>query len=292
MILTSETYNQDCIIGMQSIDSKSINAIITDPPYKYLDHKLDLDFNESQFFEQAKRVLKDNGFIILFGRGKAFYRWCVMLENLGFEFKEEIIWNKTQGSSPLLLLQRIHETIAVFTKKNGKIKKVMQPYIEQKQFDHKNILADINRLKTCFNNSEVFKDIMNYLDNGIIKTRFYKPNHGITQSNSHKNGSCIQHISPLKAMLHGTQLRSVIRINRDHYNTSHPTQKPVRLMELLIQLVCNPNDTIIDPFLGSGSTRIAAMNTSMNFIGYEIDTEYFNMQEKRYQDFVSQTRTF
>ncbi len=98
---TIELLHGDCIDLLPKIPDGSIDAIITDPPYGYLNNqKLDIPFNEEVFFLEAKRILKHAGFIVLFGRGTAFYRWNTILADLGFTFKEEIIWFKNQSTSP------------------------------------------------------------------------------------------------------------------------------------------------------------------------------------------------
>lgn len=61
----------------------------------------------------------------------------------------------------------------------------------------------------------------------------------------------------------------------------HPTQKSLKLMQELIEIHTNPNDIIIDPFMGSGSTGVACQNLNRNFIGIELSKEYFNMAQKR-----------
>lgn len=61
----------------------------------------------------------------------------------------------------------------------------------------------------------------------------------------------------------------------------HPTVKPIKLMEYLIKLVTPPSGTVLDPFMGSGSTGIAAKNLSFNFIGCELNEEYFEIAKKR-----------
>jgi DNA modification methylase len=61
----------------------------------------------------------------------------------------------------------------------------------------------------------------------------------------------------------------------------HPTQKPVRLMEYLITKLTKPGDTVFDPFMGSGTTGVACINTGRNFIGCEIDSGYFDIARKR-----------
>ena len=61
----------------------------------------------------------------------------------------------------------------------------------------------------------------------------------------------------------------------------HPTVKPIKLMEYLIKLVTPPNGTVIDPFMGSGSTGVAAKNLGFNFVGIELNDEYFEIAKKR-----------
>ena len=57
-------YNVDCLSFMKTLPDESVDVICTDPPYKYLDHKLDRDFDEQVFFDEAVRLLKDGGWII------------------------------------------------------------------------------------------------------------------------------------------------------------------------------------------------------------------------------------
>lgn len=61
----------------------------------------------------------------------------------------------------------------------------------------------------------------------------------------------------------------------------HPTQKPVKLLKHIINIASNPNDVIFDPFMGVGSTGVAATELNRDFIGCEIDTSYFLAAKKR-----------
>ena len=72
----------------------------------------------------------------------------------------------------------------------------------------------------------------------------------------------------------------------------HPTQKPVALYDWLLSKYAKEGDLILDTHLGSGSSRIAAYKGGFNFVGFEIDAEYYEKQEKRFNDFKSQLRLF
>ena len=66
--------------------------------------------------------------------------------------------------------------------------------------------------------------------------------------------------------------------------TKHPTQKPVALLEYLIKTYTNEGDTVLDNVMGSGSTGVACLNTNRNFIGIELDEEYFEIAKKRIEE--------
>jgi len=72
----------------------------------------------------------------------------------------------------------------------------------------------------------------------------------------------------------------------------HPTEKPVALYAWIFSRYAKPNYKIIDTHLGSGSSRIAAYDAGLDFVGYEIDKEYFDKQEERFAAYTAQTSLF
>ena len=62
---------------------------------------------------------------------------------------------------------------------------------------------------------------------------------------------------------------------------NHPTQKPLSIMKQLIEIVTNPDDIVLDPFMGSGSTCVAAALTGRRYIGIELSEEYYNIASAR-----------
>ena len=83
-----------------------------------------------------------------------------------------------------------------------------------------------------------------------------------------------------------------IRGRNKQQKTIHPTQKPTALYEWLLMNFAQKGDLILDTHLGSGSSRIAAYKGGFNFVGFEIDSEYYQKQEKRFNEFKSQLRLF
>lgn len=269
----------DCIKLMKEIPSKSIDCILTDPPYLYLkNQEFDKPFDEKFFFNEINRIIKDSGFIVLFGRGSSFYRWNTILNNLGFEFKEEIIWNKRQTSNLVGAITRVHETISIHSKK-GKLNLVKLPYIESKMNDLQSLINDINRLKSALNNPKSLQNIEKYIDKKLIE--YNKQNvtkHSITTSITKSYDRAVR---VYKAFDEGLKPKSIIECNREHFKLLHPCQKPVALLEILLKITSNDGDLILDPFMGSGSAGIACINTNRNFIGFEINNNYFEIAKNR-----------
>ena len=97
--------------------------------------------------------------------------------------------------------------------------------------------------------------------------------------------SCLNSVRIVKVLWAGYK-------KADNEDRFHPTQKPVRLYDWILMNFAKPNDLILDTHLGSGSSRIAAYKGGFNFVGFEIDQEYYEKQEKRFNDFKSQLRLF
>ena len=280
-----QLYNADNLEIMATLPDESIDVVCIDPPYLYLkNQKLERPFDEQKFFAECKRLLTKKGFIVMFGRGTSFYRWNTMLDGLGFVFKEEVIWDKSMGSSPLSTMNRIHETISILTK-GGIINKVKVPYTEMKGHDIDSIVKDISKIKSALKNTEKLNYLLDFLDNKrsdwYLNTRFTK--HSVTTDIRNSGDRAV---NVLASICNGLNEKTIIKQVRDHYNTIHPTQKPVRLLERLLALVIpkdKPREEVVvaDFFAGSMSCMEAVHNMGMKGIATEIDQEYFEKGKQR-----------
>lgn len=279
-------YNDDNLNIMAKMPNESIDVICIDPPYLYLkNQKLERVFDEDNFFAECKRLLTKNGFMVMFGRGVSFYRWNTILDSLNFEFKEEIVWDKSQSSSPLMKVSRVHETVSIFTKGKGVINKVKVPYIEIKKYDIGSLVTDVKRFKSGFNNTSSFDAVLEFLENNnlvakepphinqVTNSNLTKPDRcasiaksiqdGITEKTiirtdriscdtfskhnvtSDKRKSGDRCVNTIQSLEFGLTEKTIIKQVRDHYTSIHPTQKPVRLLERLLALVI-PSDKPIE----------------------------------------------
>ncbi len=94
------------------------------------------------------------------------------------------------------------------------------------------------------------------------------------------------------AKIYKYSIHKVIAQRKSDGGKIHPTQKPVKLYEWLLMNYAKEGDKILDTHLGSGSSRIAAYNLGFDFTACELDTEYFEAQEKRFQQHIAQQRLF
>ena len=240
-------YKGDCLEIMKTIQDKSIDAIITDPPYGTTACKWDSVIPFDLMWEQLNRIIKPNGAIVLFGSQP--FTSALISSNYKM-FKYEWIWEKASGSNFAVVKYqpfKEHENIVVFGK--GRVN-----YYPIKQ-ERKG--SGLNRLKAEYKSNTVSGETINKLKSNRKGKKYDKL----------RNPSSVQYFN-----------------NRDKFRGFHPTQKPIALMEYLIKTYTNENETVLDFTMGSGSTGVAAVNNNRNFIGIELDDKFFEIAEQRIKE--------
>ncbi|MDR1469334.1 MAG: site-specific DNA-methyltransferase [Spirochaetaceae bacterium] len=248
--------------------------IFTDPPFLYLKQDFDKPFDESLLFENAKRILPDNGFISLFGRGTSFYRWNTRLAELGFKFREELVWDKRRSSGIAKHITRVHETISVHTKKTGILNTPRVPYEEMRAYSLDRIAYDLRRISSRLDKPDGIEKLKIVIAEKKARLEFdAHSKYGVSFSEDRMYAdTCCERLCMIE---NGMLEKSIISIGRTHCNAVHPTQKPTYLAKRIIALISSPGDTIYDPFMGSGSFGVACMDMGRKYIGSEISAEYY-----------------
>ena len=237
----------DCLEVMKSIPDGSVDAIITDPPYGTTACKWDSVINFDLMWEQLNRIIKPNGAIVLFGSEP--FSSALRMSNIK-NYKYDWVWYKNAVSgfaNAKRQPMRNHELISVFYNKQCKY----YPIKESRDLSKKSI----ERHKYNFNTTTEIKSNVY----GEMKRIKNKPN-DLCYPKTIKKFNCIVNNSKQRV---------------------HPTQKPVALMEYLIKTYTNENETVLDFTMGSGTTGVAAKNLNRNFIGIEMDSNYFDIAEQR-----------
>ena len=241
----------ECIEQMKLIPDGSIDAIITDPTYGTTACKWDSVIHFEPMWEQLNRIIKPNGAIVLFGSEP--FSSALRMSNIK-NYKYDWIWEKSMPSgiaTSKFMPMKYHEIISVFVNK-GKptFNKQMAERSDTGKDRLKNSGRILNGLKS--NGNHIGKSKLSGTYSEYSKTK----------------------VNP-KTIL---KIKSVPNSNGTKL---HPTQKPVALMEYLINTYTNENETVLDFTMGSGTTGVACVNTNRNFIGIELDDKYFEIAENR-----------
>ena len=242
-------YKGDCLEVMKLIPDKSIDAIITDPPYGTTACKWDSVIDFELMWEQLNRIIKPNGAIVLFGSEP--FSSALRMSNIK-NYKYDWVWNKSKSSNFMQLKRqpaRVVENIIVFN---------TVQYIPQME------LAE-EKNKRPRHNKKDSKAVVKTLSNT------YGTNERYTSDNHNEDLRYPKNIINIKST--EKECNNTMRV--------HPTQKPLALMEYLIKTYTNEQETVLDFTMGSGSTGVAAKNLNRNFIGIEQDENYFEIAEER-----------
>lgn len=256
-----ELYNDNCIEVLKTLSDNSIDAIISDPPYEVTACDWDKGFLNKleDFWEEWKRVLKENGVILINAR-EPFSAELIMSNKSWFKY--DWIWNKHSGANFMNLDNapfRIHEQILVFAK-NGKFTFNPQRELRTPKSLKRNPQGEEGKIM-----HKKDKDIAHYK---IPSLPTFLPADGSGLPKSIQDfGNPQERGAPWEKIYES--------------GFSHPTRKPFKMLEYLINTYTNPNDWIFDGFAGSGTTGIASVYLNRNCILCETLKEYCEIIKKR-----------
>jgi len=232
----------DCLERMKEIPDGSVDLILADPPYGTTACKWDSVIPFDAMWEQLKRIIKPNRATVLFGSQP--FTSKLIFSNIEM-FKHEIVWFKnvpTGMTQASYAPMKYHENIVVFC--DGKVG------VFNKQMGEREGVG-----KDCYNYEHYCGD-SNHVKMRKVK-KFYDA----------------KLVNPSSVVLFNTVPNRTGKL--------HQTQKPVALMEYLIRTYTHEGETVLDCFMGSGTTGVAAKNTGRNFIGIEKDAGYFEIAKQR-----------
>lgn len=251
-------YNEDCLLGMQRIPDGSIDCIICDLPYGVLNRNnpsasWDNVIPPELLWEQYRRVIKRNGAILLFGQGMFTAQMMASQPTL---WRYNLVWDKVRKTGFLNsnhMPLRQHEDIMVFYSEQPTYNPQMIPCLPHQRNHSKGMMLNQNQNR-CYGS---------YVATPTKESDEKFPTSIISIQKPHKNGAW-----------------------------HHPTEKPVALVEYLIRTYTNEAETILDNCMGGGTTAIACINTGRNYVGFEINKEYYDIAQKRIKLHLEQPKLF
>lgn len=240
-------------------------------------------------------LLKAGGHLLAFSGSRTYHRMAVAIEDAGFEIRDQIMWIYGSGFPKSLNIGKKIEGLEGW---GTALKPAHEPIVlARKPISEKSIADNVVRHGTGALNIEgcrVGEELVPSTSSG--KTALMG---GFSGEN--RNGGVItperEGRYPANVLHDGLQEEwaryfycpktstaereeSVTQNGQDRSNT-HPTVKPVELMRYLVRLITPKGGTVLDPFMGSGSTGLAAKTEGMEFIGIEREQEYFDIATDR-----------
>lgn len=239
-------FQGDCFELIKEIPRKSVDAIITDPPYGTTSLAWDMKIDLAAWWEVVEAVVKDNGVIVMFAQ-QPFA--TDLINSNRKQFRYELIWRK---NSPIGFLDanarpmRIHENILVFSR----------------YFRRSN---DGKRAASTYNPQ-------------FTVGKPYHRKHGPRRA-SHYNYSSPEYESTNLGRRYPVDVLDFP--NRNGAKSLHPTQKNLDLVRWLVLTYTNLNEIVLDPFAGSGTTLVACQQAGRQAIGFELSPQYCEIAQTR-----------
>lgn len=280
----------DGLAGLEGLAAGSVDAVVTDPPYNLLEnHKWDCAINADRLFAAARRALKPTGGMVIFGRGLTLYEWVIKAcRGYGFTFKEEVVWCKPHGVSPLLPLNRSHELAVVLGREQFRARRVMVDSVESARYDAAKLesrMEEMHRLAREDGRLEVLARLADAARAAAAQGRDLsfgekaaiagvRPNdrkHGFGVNKKTVRDILPKSISRCGYIAFGAHMPSVLTVGKRFDKHFAPTAKPVYLLRCLARACSDPGGLIVDPFAGGGSTVVAAVKEGRRGLGFEIN---------------------
>ena len=258
---TSVTYNEDCLVGLQKLPDESIDLTVTSPPYdnlrKYNGYSFDAEKTIKALYEKTKKggvvVWIVNDATINGSETGTSFRQTLYAMERGFNLHDMMIWAKDGGGAVGSSLCYTQNTEYMFVWSKGRPKSV-------------NLIRD--KQNKSYGKSKNNKQGRRRPD-GEFKFSQRKPSEPYSKRNNWW-----------------------LLVPQKSDRLWHPAVFPYELARDHIISWSNEGDLVCDPFLGSGTTRLAAYDLKRNFVGFEIDREYFEKQEEEFLRYTEQETLF
>jgi DNA modification methylase len=244
--------NGDCLLAMKQIPDGSVDLTVTSPPYDNLRDYNGYTFDFEGIAKQLFRVTKQGGVVVWIvgdatikgSETGTSFKQALYFKEIGFNLHDTMIWSKPTFTAVGALVSRY------------------APTFEYMIVLSKGVLKTFNPIKDRKNK------------------RFGDVKHGSIRQ---KNGATKQQSSLGKPIAEYGQRFNVWEMSTEQSsaNRKHPAQFPEKLAADHIVSWSNEGDTVLDPFLGSGTTGVASVKTNRHFIGIEISGEYLAIAKQR-----------
>jgi site-specific DNA-methyltransferase (adenine-specific) len=269
MTPTATLHLGDCMHILPALPDASVDAIITDPPYGFYRKEMPFDKPpDPTIWSELYRIAKPNAFLAVFSHMPILAEWHTHITTAGWKYSEHIVWCKRTSTPSTTGLRRIHESILVYRKGRACYHDLYAPWWDTVLLTLPYGGVDTKTVE------KAIAEIQTYMRTGQWRSKKTCRIH---------TGKCVTRPLNLSKTRLGNLWSFGVYENRQRCRKQHPQQKPVALLERLIKLLTAEGHTILDPFMGSGTTGVAALTLKRHFIGIELQPDFYNLAKQRIQ---------
>jgi len=299
----------ECLEALKQMEDNSIDSITTDPPYgiSFQSEKWDYDVPSTEIWKECLRVLKPGGHLLSFASSRTYHRMAVNIEDAGFEIRDQLMWIYGSGFPKS---HNIGKKVVEYNGWGTALKPAHEPIVlARKPLSEKTIVDNV--LKWGTGGINVDESRIPYQSEEMDKIDFDRPRvrksvnedwilkqaHDYTDP-SHKEynqegrfpanvllseeaaENLDQHTDNTSRYFYVAKPSKKEKTKGLDKNT-HPTIKPIKLMDYLVNMITPKGGIVLDPFMGTGTTGISALNNGFSFVGVEMSEEYMDIAVKR-----------
>lgn len=280
----------DCRLVLQGLPKHSVDAVVTDPPYgiRIVGQKWDYDVPSVEEWREISRVLKPGGHLLAFSSARTYHRLATNIEDAGFEIRDQIMWihsqglpkNRDLGGGWGSALKPAHEPIVV-------ARKPLQGSLAE---NHTTLGVGGINIDDC-RVGGAGRWPANIIHDGSTEVTTLLPQI-LSRNGKPKSNTSSTYFKGLGAA--GTRViyNESGSAARFFYcakpskaergaNNNWPTVKPIKLMRYLCRLVTPKGGTVLDPYMGSGTTGLAALEEGFQFMGIEKEPKALSIAQTR-----------
>ncbi len=287
--LVNNIYNAESIESMRKLSDESIDLVVADPPYwKVVGEKWDYQWRTEndyvnwslQWIKEVARILRKGGSFYCFGYFRNLALLIPYFDDLGLELRQQIIVDKGMRSvsgratRKYKMFPNVTESILFIVKDN---KKFVKSFLKERQKAIGLTAKQINEALGVKSNGGGMWSI--YTGNNVCEQFPTKELWGRLSEILHFDLPYEKIAQTFNAQMGFTDVWRDIDFYEE--NRYHPTQKPIKLIKRLIYASSNKGDIVFDPFVGSGSTAVAAVQLERDFLGFEIEKKYYEIAVRR-----------
>ena len=307
----------DCLDKLKELADNSVDSIVTDPPYglSFMGKHWDYDVPSTEIWAECLRVLKPGGHLLSFFGTRTYHRGVVRIEDAGFEIRDQIQWIYGSG------FPKSHNLKGEWQGWGTALKPANEPIVLARKPLEGTVAQNVEEWGCGALNVDGSrisgKPWKAHSATGLAETKFFTDGNAkviekephdqgrwpanvifdeaaaamlgepsrffyVAKASKYERNAGLEGMPTKEVHRYGSGIGEGIDPNAPSKDKNfHPTIKPLKLMEYLIKLVTPPKGIVLDPFMGSGSTGVAAKKLGFEFIGIEREAEYLEIAKRR-----------